>query len=84
MRVINPDQRARMFAQTLRVLCGEEPPEDLVRKWIAGDESHVETGDDTLQDWASVNRPFYWMTGIGLLDAAEALIDEVDPNEELP
>jgi hypothetical protein len=67
------------FAAALSRLCGVRPPDDLVAGWLAGDESHVETGADTLQDWASIHRPFHWATGIGTIDAARALADEPDP-----
>lgn len=72
---------ARRFSEVLERICGSRPPADLVEKWIAGDESHSysETWIDTLQDWASMNRPFAWATGIGMIDAAEAMVAEPDP-----
>lgn len=73
------------LADILERLCGQRPPDDLVRKWVESDESHsyAEEWVDTLQDWAASHCPWEWATGIGLIDAAEAVLDELRPADEL-
>jgi hypothetical protein len=72
--------RAERFAEALELLCGEKPPADLAAKWLAWDESHVDVGADTLQDWAASHAKLPWLMGITICEAAEAMADEPDEN----
>lgn len=63
------------FTEALTQITGKVPPADLVALWVAGDESHCDTGADTLQNWAVDYAPLSWTTGIGVIEAAEALAD---------
>jgi hypothetical protein len=56
--------------QAFKVICGKEPPIELVENWIKFDEEQY----PTLQDWALNNRPLPWMMGISIIDAAFSFI----------
>lgn len=74
--------RARLI-ESLTLLCGDTPSDDLVDRWIAGDESHLDqpgwsTGNPAaldLQDWAASHAPFEWIMGITVIDAAEMMAE---------
>lgn len=55
------------FQQSLTILCGgREPPEDLCRRW-------QDEVDNDLQDWVPKESLPPWATGIGTIEAAEAM-----------
>jgi hypothetical protein len=60
------------FRHALKMLCrGNEPPIDLCEAWAW----HEEIEGESLQDWAVSNAGAYWMSGIGIIEAAEACAD---------
>lgn len=69
------EERIRRVRDAMGLITDDLPPTDLVRKWLTYDESHVDTGADTLQDWAANHVPWDWLTGIGVIDAAIAMAD---------
>lgn len=57
------------FRHALSMLCrSKEPPLELCEMWVRGEQPN---GTDPLQDWAVNNAGAYWMTGIGIIEAAE-------------
>lgn len=72
--------RAERVAEAMELLCGEKPPTALVAKWLAWDETFVDTGEDTLQDWAAQRSKLPWAMGITIIEAAGAMADEPDEN----
>lgn len=63
--------------QAFKVICGKEPPVELLKNWIKGDEECP-----TLQDWALDNRPLPWMMGITIIDAVFALVEDLHLEEK--
>lgn len=66
-------------SQVLSLFCrGIPPPLDLVKRWLDHDESWVETGEDTLQDWVGMhlNHDLDWALTITVIEAAEAIAAE--------
>jgi hypothetical protein len=67
--------------EVLLAMTGQEPP-----AFVKG-YSTVNLTDaqrDELQDWCSVMAKPFWLTGIGLIDAAEAQIQEAVNNGNIP
>ena len=65
----------------LRSMTGKEPP-NFVRGYSFDGLTDKETMD--LQDWASNSVPLGWLTGIGLLEAAESQVGEAVSNGNIP
>lgn len=61
------DMRAyeKRFAATIALLCGKEPPEQIVHSWLTSD-------CDKLQHFCIEHGPS-WSQGIALIDAAHAV-----------
>lgn len=63
------------FRDALKAITGQDPP-DYVRGYNANDLSAVVELDE-LQSWCSdaiVDAGFEWMTGLGVIEAAELLV----------
>jgi len=72
LRVANP------LAVALQVITGEEPP-----TYTHGVFSSQELSDENvsdLQDWCSFHARPFWSTGIGVLEAAELIVQEAVDN----
>jgi len=76
-----PYTPANPIRDVLRLLSrGKEPP-----KYVIGYSTHVPDGCTLpLQDWAASNAGVGWMTGIGLLDAADLLVASAVGNANIP
>jgi hypothetical protein len=62
------------FRQALTYLCrGKEPPLEMCEMWVRGEQRP--NGADPLQEWAVCNAGAYWMTGIGVIEAAQTCAD---------
>jgi hypothetical protein len=73
---IRKDDRARyreLLSEALTAFCGVSPPDELVIRWVEGEDGAASGG---LQDWAASYAPVSWATGIGTIEAAEALARE--------
>jgi len=58
----------------IKILTGKEPP-----NFVKGKTSTAELNDEeflTLQDFCSENAVLNWLTGIGILEAADVLVEE--------
>jgi hypothetical protein len=62
-------------------MTGENPP-SFVKGYNFENLSDIEIL--ALQDWAATNVRPYWLTGIGLLDAAEKQVQEAVDNGNIP
>jgi hypothetical protein len=68
---------AERFTHAVAILCGAQPPADMVTEWIANTEVNVE---HRLQGWVlSQAATPAWAQGIVVLDAAHVLAN--DPEE---
>lgn len=65
----------------LKAMTGHEPP-DFVRGYDTQGLSDAQ--QQALQDWASMHVRPSWLTGIGLLDAAETQVQEAVWNANIP
>lgn len=68
--------------EALRALTGEEPPGFVVGVYDCDDleDERVEE----LQEWCSLNARPEWSTGVGVLEAAEAIVREAEANANIP
>ena len=67
--------------QVLRAMTGVQPP-----AFVSGYDfdNLSDTQLQTLQDWAIMSVKPRWLTGIGLLDAAESQVQEAVDNGNIP
>lgn len=65
----------------LRAITGRTPP-----KWLKGYSTNFGTDAQriALQDWVNEKPRPFWSTGIGILDAADTLVDEAVANANIP
>lgn len=70
---------AERFTHVVSVLCGAQPPADMVAEWLANTEVN---GEHRLQSWVlcQAATPF-WAQGIVVLDAAHVLANEPEEGE---
>tara|TARA_B100001105_G_scaffold12875_1_gene9431 strand:+ start:1591 stop:2070 length:480 start_codon:yes stop_codon:yes gene_type:complete len=61
----------RRFHEALRLLCTETPPLELCVAWLESD-------DDRLQEWVLEHTKTDWATGIGTIDSAHFMADQVE------
>lgn len=71
-----PTTYIERFTEAVRLLCGKEPPRELVVAWL----EHRELADD-LQNFAAQYGPS-WAQGIVVLDAAAVLADTPEEGAE--
>ena len=67
--------------EVLKAMTGKEPPE-FVKGYRFKDLSEEQTM--ALQDWCATNVRPSWLTGIGLMDAAESQVMEAVCNGNIP
>jgi hypothetical protein len=67
---LTPTTYVHRFTNSVRLLCGKEPPADMVASWL-----DKEADDHRLQEFAIEHGPA-WCQGIGLLDAAHVMADQ--------
>lgn len=66
-----------LFIEALATMCsGNKPSLLMVDRWLAFD-------DDELQQWCIEYATYQWMTGIGIIDAAQFLVEEVYGNANI-
>jgi hypothetical protein len=72
-----PTNYVERFTQAVAILCGAQPPADMVNEWIANVDVN---GEHRLQGWVlSQAATPSWAQGIVVLDAADVLAN--DPEE---
>jgi len=69
------------LTDALRVIVGVEPPKYTHGAYSANDLEEENIVD--LQDWCSLNARPEWSTGIGILEAAELIIEEAVSNANI-
>lgn len=68
-----PTTWLQRFVQALSMLCrGKQPPIHFCEMWMRHEDIN---GVEPLQEWAVNNSGIYWATGIGIIEAAEAMAD---------
>lgn len=56
------------FVSALGLLCRSKPPRELCEQWLSNE-------SEELQSFAVSNARIYWMTGIGIIEAAQIMAD---------
>jgi len=72
LAIISYTQR---FREALGLLCTETPPLNLCVAWLESD-------DDVLQAWVQEHMKTDWATGIGTIDAACFMADQVEEDRD--
>lgn len=73
------ERKCRMFSEILTVICGSTPNPQHVKAWVKWEEDCL-----LLHDWACAHRPVAWMTGVGILEGVEAIVDNSDESPGRP
>ncbi len=68
--------------EMLAALCGGEEPPEYVQGYDYSNLTDIQHGE--LQDWAATHCVPAWGTGIGVIEAAEKLVEEAVSNGNIP
>jgi hypothetical protein len=63
------------FRESLRLLCTDTPPLELCVAWLESD-------DERLQEWVLEHMKSDWATGIGTIDAARFMAEQVEEGRD--
>jgi hypothetical protein len=65
------------FAEVISLLCaGDYPPDDYIHDWLDSD-------DEKLQQWVCCEAGLSYLTGIGIIEAAQFLVDAALENANI-
>lgn len=72
------------FREVIKILCGGEEPPDYV-KGYGEKRDDIDAGlSMDLQGWVREKTPLSWSTGIGIIEAAEKVVEEAVANGNIP
>lgn len=64
------------YREVINVFTDDWPTMSMVNEYLDGD-------DHNLQDFCATNSVYFWMTGIGILDAAHLMVDGAFENANI-